>query len=133
MAVTIPRDFTSSPNSPNAIAMHAWVVREIAQLLTEEREKYDASESFRDMVHGALEFEWRNPGPTPMEWEAEETYGGDAARCFVERFVAFVLRHHPAEKAARIAALRAERYGADVAYELRAIEDGTHPAQQLRC
>jgi hypothetical protein len=68
-----------------------------------------------------------------MEREAAESYGGDTARCFVERFVAFVLRHHPSEEAARIAALRVERYGTDFARELAEIEDGTHPAQQLRC
>ena len=51
----------------------------------------------------------------------------------ISKFVAFVLRHHPAEEAARMAALRAERYGADFTRELAEIEDGTHPVQQLRC
>jgi hypothetical protein len=132
MAAAIPGDFAAPPKSPNAVAMHAWIAQEIAQLPAEERAKYDASESFRDMVHGALEFEWRNPRPTPMEQEAAERYG-DTARCFVERFVAFVLQHHPTEEAARIAALRVERYGTDFQRELAEIEDGTHPAQQLRC
>jgi hypothetical protein len=133
MAAAIPRDFAAPSETPSNVAMQAWIAREIAQLPADERAQYDASASFRDMVHGALEFEWRNPRPTPMEREATERYGGDTARGFVEQFVAFVLQHHPAEETARIAALRVQRYGTDFAREVAEIEDGTHPAQQLRC
>jgi hypothetical protein len=123
----------ASPKPPNAAAMEAWIAQEIAQLTPEERAMYDASESFRAMVRDALEYEWRNPGPTPMEREAAEKYGGNMARCFVEQFVAFALRDQPAEEAARIAALRVQRYGEDFQREVADIQDGTHPAQQLRC
>jgi hypothetical protein len=134
MATAMPLDLAAaSPKSPNATAMQAWIAQEIAQLTPEERAKYDASEAFHAMVHGALEYEWRNSGPTPMEREAAEKYGGDMARCFVEQFVVFALRDQPAEDAARIAALRVERYGEDFQREVADIQDGTHPAQQLRC
>ncbi len=109
----------------------AWIARELAKLTDAERAQYDRDASFRSTVLGALEWEWRNPGPTPTEQEAAEKYGGDTVRGFVEQFVAHVLEAQPAEQAARLSTLRAERYGADFARELAEIQSGTHPAQQL--
>jgi len=114
-------------------AMNVWIDGELAKLTPEERARYESSESFRSFVHTALEYEWRNPGPTPMEREAAEKYDGDMVRCFVEQFVAFILEGHPDEERARVTALRAEMYGTDWEKEGRAIQDGTHPLQRLRC
>jgi hypothetical protein len=113
-------------------AMNAWIDGEIANLTPEERARYESSENFRSFVHTALEYEWRNPRPTPMEREAAEKYDGDMVRCFVEQFVAFILEGHPDEERARIAALRTEMYGTDWVREGYAIQDGSHPVQQLR-
>ncbi|APR84031.1 Hypothetical protein A7982_09380 [Minicystis rosea] len=114
-----------------AEAKQAFIAAELAKLTPEEREEYESSAFFRGIVDLTLEQEWEHPGPTAAEREAAEKYGGDPIRCFVEEFVAFVLERHPQE-ATRIAALRAERYGADTAREAAAIQDGTHPIQQLR-
>src|SRR5262245_17419573 len=119
--------------SPSAAAMEAWIAEQLADLTPEERAMYERSEQFRGIVRTALEYEWQNAGPTPIEREAVEKYDGDMSRCFVERFVAFALREAPAGVAARVGALRAERYGANATREMADIQTGEHPAQQLPC
>jgi len=115
---------------PAPDAKQVWLAGELAKLTADERAEYDRDASYRSMVHGALDWEWQNPGPTPLEQEAAEKYDGDTIRCLVEQLVAYALQTHP-EEAARLAALRAARYGTDFARELGALQDGTHPVQLL--
>ena len=115
---------------PAADPRQAWITEELGKLTEDERAQYDRDLTFRSAVNGALEWEWRNPGPTPTEREAAEAYGGDTVRCLVEQLVAHALEARPAGDAARLSALRRDRYGADFARELAELQGGAHPVQQ---